>query len=100
MAREPDVGLPNPQEMAAIAGFVAELDGRWRLTFTVEGGSEWLLVDGVRTDAHYAGERHSLRLALWRFTLAVYPYESADSEAVAEDPITPEEFAREFAGGR
>lgn len=93
VATEPDVSLPNPQEIAAVAGFVAELDGRWRLVFTVEGGSEWLLVDGVRMDAHDVDERHTFRLAMWRFTLAVYPYEAADSQAVAEDPITPEQFA-------
>lgn len=100
MAQEPDVSLPNPQEIATIAGFIAELDGRWRLNFAVEGGSPWLLVDGLRQDAHDVDERHDFRLALYRFTLKVYPYQAPDVEAVADDPITPAQFAQEVASGR
>lgn len=87
-----ELGLPAPQEIATIAGFVAALpDGRWRMDLRVEDGSPWLLADLERVDSHYVEELHELHLALWRFSGAVFPV--GDDGAVGEDSITPEAIA-------
>jgi hypothetical protein len=86
--------MATSEELAAIAAAIAELQIAFAVTRLIHrDGSPWIEIDAIETDRvarawtdQIAAEpRRTVRLALWRYTLAVYRV-GADS-AVEDEPI-------------
>jgi hypothetical protein len=105
------VELPNHQEIAKIAGYAAVLpeaivdsshgsvmpwDIEWATVISCAPREPWLHIIFEPKPPYPADAGiERVELYLWRFSLDVY--QPDEDGAVGEDPITPEEFARELA---
>jgi hypothetical protein len=97
------VELPNHQEVAKIAGYAAVLPGEsslgeleWATVISLAPREPWVHIIFEPKPPYPTDEGiERVELYLWRFSLDVY--QPDEDGAVGEDPITPEEFARELA---